>query len=242
MDSKLCGFYLKKNGSIKFKPDSFINYKCLENNYLRFFSYINLPNILGKNINETLHKLSVLKRIQKQNFKTLEFDKKIYIFKEENTDIFLKILYLYSLKQNRKNFFFSNIQNALTTYFLYNRFQYIKMKNSELLIMIFYRYYIDILKEIKNINLDNFSNYKELYKFLKKEGYVDIYYDKYKPYILKNYKKFYKKILGMTGLKKFINIYKSRIHNFNELDLSKVINLEIHSKKNKKIIKNKYIG
>ena len=116
------------------------------------------------------------------------------------------------------------------------------MKNSELLIMIFYRYYIDILKEIKNINLDNFSNYKELYKFLKKEGYVDIYYDKYKPYILKNYKKFYKKILGMTGLKKFINIYKSRIHNFNELDLSKVINLEIHSKKNKKIIKNKYIG
>ena len=241
MDSKLCSFYLKKNGSMKFKPDSFINYKCLENNYLNFFFYINLPNILGKNINETLHKLSVLKRIQKQNFKTLEFGKKIYIFKEEKTDIVLKILYLNSINRN-SNFFFGNIYNALTTYFLCIRFNYIKMKNSELLIIIFYVHYINILKENDNLNLNNFSNYRELYKYLKKTGKVDKFYTDYKTYILKNYKIFYKKLLQMKGLKKFINIYKPLIRNFNELDLTKVINIEIHNKQNKKLIKNKYIG
>jgi len=246
-DKTKCGYFLNKYGSIKFIPDSLYKYNlflCLLNNYLIFFSLINFDfnKIYGKTKTEIKEKKNILKYVEKNNLQvySIKLKKSIikhkdnfiyYIFKKENTDILFNIFFLnYIIRkdENMYNYFFGNIEKTLTTIFMIKRIQYIKESDKDILIMIFYQEYFGIISnelyEKYGITKDSFPNYKYLYKFLKKNGYVENYFKKYSKYILNSYKIFYSKLL----LHKEIDLYKKK-------EIKKILSLKdkIESQKNK---------
>ena len=116
------------------------------------------------------------------------------------------------------------------------------INDNEIYIKLFYKYYIKIIDSeiylLYNKKYDDFPNYRVLYDFLKKKGYVDYYYKKLVPIIKKNYRKVLNDI-DFSGLKKFKKQFIKDMKPFSKININKIIDVYYTNKKQNKIIKDK---
>lgn len=232
-----CGYFLTKYGNIKFIPNSMYKYNlflCVINNNLTFFSLINFDfnKIYGKTDKNINQKIEILKYAQENDLQIYRINLKksnyiYYIFKKENSDKIFNIFFLNNIIRKEKElykYYFGTIEKTLTTIFLIKKIQYVKESNKNILIMIFYQEYYNIISnelyEKYGITKDYFPNYKHLYIFLKNNGYVDLYFNNYSLYILKSYSFFYNKLLSH----KKIDLYKKK--EMKNIESLKTINLK----------------
>lgn len=256
LNKKYCNYYLKKNGKVKYLPNELNKYLCIIKKIINI-DYVRFPFIYSKNEDEFIKKLLILQYCKKFNLKYFRIPKiKIrrdfmIIFNDDiqgNKDTVINLLFLQYITDKNKdaeNFFYGNIKRYLITSFMIYKLKQQLTSNKNLLILIFFEIFIKEIEyeliEKYNKNSNDFANYNELYLFLKKTGYVDIYYNKYANNMIKNYKKFYKKLISFKELTKFkLKKYKE-IKNFKDIDLIKLINNYISDKFNKTYIKNKFI-
>jgi len=181
----------------------------------------------------------------------------IYIFKEKNLDKLLNILFFVNLLDTNKfnindvndiNYIENTdnkITNKLSVEFVLYKSKYRNIKNNKVLIYLFFKIYIYIIEDELfkkfNIKLDDFPSYTILYKFLKKNEYVDKFYNLYGSVIINNSKKINSHIASHSDLVKFKNEIKLKIHDFKNLDLLDLINNKIYQNFNKTYIKNKFL-
>ena len=93
MDINKCNkYYLKKNGTFRFYPNSMYNFillSCLINDDLLYVDYYNKIDILGQNKKELKEKENILKVIKKLKCLTYKIKYKhrtfYYIFKEDGS-------------------------------------------------------------------------------------------------------------------------------------------------------------
>ena len=244
-------YFLKKNGKINYYRNNinhFDNIDCIINDKINYNNF-DLSNLKSKNEDIFINKLLLLYKCVINKLNYIELHNNIYIFKNTNVKY---ILYTYFLQyinnkkyKNTYNFFINNDYNLYTTYFFIHYLFFNKKKNkNESLIYVFYELYIFIQK--KNIylkykkKLNDFENFNKLYIFLKKNNYVNEYYNKYVPYILKNYKKIYDKFINNSLLPKFIKRKMKYIKNFNEIDFNELIHKYANKNFDKIYIKNKF--
>ncbi len=255
-------YFLKKNGKLNFnriKYNQEIAIKAVIKKYYNF-EYINFPpNLIKKNTNNkftfdyNLNLLLLYSYFQKnKNLYYVDYlDKNHkYIFLKNNKDYIMKFLYIKKNIYNHKKIFKSyeyNINNGIIKLIL--EYIYLKLlhntkyiSDDEIYIKLFYLYYIkNIQTEIYllyNKNYDDFANYRELYIFLKKKGYVDTFYKKIVPIIKKNYKKILNNI-DFSGIKEFEKKISHEIKPFSKISINKIINDNYTNKKQNKIIKDK---
>jgi hypothetical protein len=264
-----CGYYLQKNGTIKYFQDINYTYKrylCILNDILKFDGF--KLYIFGKNQDDIIENLLLLNYLKTQNLKYIILKKKtdeiIFVFKEKNKDAILNILFLLDLLDNNNfnmnninlldnsnNFDSNKVINLLILlsieFFIYKS-KYTKITNQKVLIYLFYKIYIykieEELNKKFNYNLNNFENYKVLYNFLKEKGYVNIFYNIYGPIIINNQKKIHKYLFNHPYLKKFklkFESNKSLIKNFSEINLTDIIDKKLFQNFNKVYIKNKFL-
>lgn len=255
LNKKYCNYYLKKNGKVKYLPYEFNKYLCITKKIINS-DFIRFPYIYSKNEDEFIKKLLILEYSKKFNLKYFIISKNlIFIFNDDikgNKDYAINILFLKYITNKNKDaekFFYGNIKKLLITSFMINKLIKQSISNDKLLINIFFEIFIKEIKyeliEKYNKNMNDFANFNELYLFLKKTGYVDIYYNKYANNMIKNYKKFYKKLISFKELTKFKLKKSKEIKNFKDIDLMKIINNIANNyapnKFNKTYIKNKFI-
>ncbi len=100
-----------------------------------------------------------------------------YFYREKDIDLFIKYYYLSNQLINIKNDW---LKKAGIQYLL-NKIKIPTMKEKQIYIELFYRYYaphlLDEVKEIYGTNILTFNNFEELYIYLNKKGYVKKYYD-----------------------------------------------------------------
>lgn len=264
-----CGYYLQKNGTIKYFQDINYTYKrylCILNDILKFDGF--KLYIFGKNQNDIIENLLLLNYLKTQNLKYIILKKKtddiIFIFKEKNTDALLNILFLIDLLDNNQfnidninlldnsnsntNNKLINLLILLSIEFFIYKSKYTKITNQKVLIYLFYKIYIykieEELNKKFNYNLNNFQNYKVLYNFLKDKGYINIFYNNYAPIIINNQKKIHKYLFHHPSFKNFklkFESNKSLIKNFSEINLTDMIDKKIFQNFNKVYIKNKFL-
>jgi hypothetical protein len=251
-----CKYFLKKNGKYIYYPTNLHDdILCLLNNFKKI-SLVKFPLLIGKNEDQIIEKLLILQYLKKQNFKYVKtINKKnneknnyyIYIFNEKNIDLYYFILYLKKIIKEKKvfNYYYGNTLKILTTQFMYIKMISPSYNNNKILIQIFYKYYLPLLsKELHskyNLNSVDFANYNDVYLFLKKHGYVDKYYNNYSKIILKNYKKYYNKIVNDSNFEKFKNKKLKNIKNFSDLNILELVDKYVNKKFNINCIKNKFI-
>jgi hypothetical protein len=247
-----CNYYIKKNGEILYNPYELDNIICLFKQNI-FYSQIYGDIIILKNKNIIIKNLLIIAYIQKHsNLKYFKLrDNSIIIFNEEKIksfDNFLNIIYI--IENNLDNLYKKNdILNVLCLEFYYYRnCYYKKISDKKIIVYLFYMFYIYLIEneiqEKYNINIKiEFSNYKELYIFLKKKGYVKKYYNYYYNYILTNYINVYDSYVKKNKNKLIKNRIKmvKKIEYFNNIDLKYIIDNEIPLNIDKQYIKNKFI-
>ena len=142
-------------------------------------------------------------------------------------------------------FFLKDVINFLTIGYINRKYTYSDMNDKRIFIFLFYKIYIHSISTelyIKyGVHLLDFSNYNKLYIFLKKEGYVDKYYNKIVPKIIKNYNKVYKKFADDVRLGDFKKAITKKIKSFKNMNILKLIDKDVHPNFNKEYIKNKFI-
>jgi len=235
-----CGNYLTKNGKLLYTPTNrFYSYICILKKII-YLAIIKFPDLYGINEDEIVYKLLLISYCKKKNLKYIKIDKnRILLFNGNIKNIEDIVL----------NFYIINNSNPLSSEswmlnnFIFKRFlNSKKITNDELFIKIFYEYVIRYKKDfekIYNIIYDDIQNYNELYKKLKKIGYVKFFYNQMVPYILKNYKKTYKDM--NESLKNKRKKYIKKIKNFSTINIMKLIDKDIIINYNKTYIKNKFI-
>lgn len=249
-----CDYYIKKNGKIKFFPYMYDRYLCMINN-IDPISVVMFPYLYDKDEDALAKKIFILYVMQQRNFKYIKINDslnknnnyQIYLFDESKKDIVLELLFLVYIYESDKkidNYYFGTKLRALSTIFMISKLLY-KKSDKEILILIFYTSYITIIKndiyhKYKK-ELSDFKNYNDLYIFLKKNGYVDKYYNYYADKMIKNYNKFYKKIINHPELIDFKDNYKKKIKDFKKINLVKIIDKYVNNRFNKEYIKNKFI-
>jgi hypothetical protein len=209
-----CDFFLKKNGKYKYIPNNNDNkIYCVLKNYLKVCEINNFNQYTN---------LFLINSAKKKNLKYIKEKNKILCFYNKNIDIALFLLYRKNLLYNKEMIMklFSNNLKTLTYIFMINKLVNIKILNKDLFIKIFYNHYIfmienELEKKYKK-NINSFSNYHELYMFLKDKNYVKKYYNVYVPKIIKNYKKMYNYIISQKDYKLFIK-KKHMIKNFKDI-------------------------
>ena len=262
INTKLCDYYLNKDGKIIYIPlNPYKKFLCLINK-IKLINIIPFPYLHGKDEYEIINKLEILLYIKKNNFKFLKINLKddiyekntlIYIFNSniKNVEnIVLNLSFFQYLNNNEKmdNYIkkSNSLLNRLTIEFIFLKKIYKKISNEKILIQIFYEYYIKSYEiksflEKNNLTLNSFKNYNDLYIFLEKNKFVHKFYNIYSKDIIKNYKKIYDKISLSNECKEYKLEIKKYIENFDDVDLLKIINKYVDNKFNKKIIKNKFI-
>ena len=254
-------FFIKKDGKINFKLNKYIQEIGIKGVIMKYynFDYVKFPNLIKNNNISNIGmeynlNLLLLYNYFKQN-KNLYYidyldDKHKIVFLKNNIDYVTKFLYIKKqIYENKKIFkteeynINNNIIKIIVEYInqllLHNK-KY--LNNNEIYIKLFYQYYLrNIETEIYllyNKKYCDFANYRTLYIFLKKKGYVDYYYKKLVPII----KKYYKKILNnidFSGLKKFKKEFIKDIKPFSKININKIIDDNYTNKKQNKIIKDK---
>lgn len=247
-----CNFFLKKNGKIikeyYYSDYLYNNYLCISNN-IKYVGIIQFPKLYGKNENEIIKKLLILNYIQKKDMKYIQIKKNIdddgnssiYFFNDEHKDLALTIYFF----QKSKYLNISTMIKSLTLSYILLKLVYNNLTNTKIFTNIFYSTYLNnIRKEIYtkfNKKLSDFSNFNNLYIFLKKKGYVDTFYNVYKPEILKNYKKIYDELINNPKLIPFKKNKLKNIKNFRDIDLLELVDKYVNNNFNKIYIKNRFI-
>jgi hypothetical protein len=248
-----CKYYLSKNGKIKFLPKIYDSYLCMIDN-INLISIITFPYLYDKDEDSIIKKLVILYIIQKKEFKYIKINKfitssnnyEIYLFDESKKDVVLEIMFFSFITKTKEmdNYYYGTRVNSLSTSFMIHKLLY-NMTNKDLLIFVFFSSYIQMIRNNiyykYNKELNDFRNYNYLYIFLKKNGYVDKYYNFYAVRMIKNFNKFYKKIINHPEIKEFKNQNKQKIKDFKKINLIKLIDKYVNNKFNKENIKNKFI-
>jgi hypothetical protein len=249
-----CDYYIKKDGKIIFLPYLYDKYLCIINKF-NLINIVTFPYLYDKDEDSIAKKLFILYILQQQNLKYIKINEpldknknyKIYLFDESKINTVLELtflVYIYEKDKKIYNYYFGTKLKALSTVFMINKLMYNKT-DKKILILIFYTFYIDIIRhDIYNKykkNLNDFKNYNDLYIFLKKEGYVDKYYNYYSSRMINNYNNYYKKIINHDELQDFKDNYKKKIKNLKDINLIKLIDNYVNNKFNKEYIKNKFI-
>jgi len=250
-----CNYFLKKNGKIIYYPftinDDFL---CVLNNFKKI-SIVQFPLLIGKDEDQIIKKLLILQYAKKKNLKYIKHNDKsnetnnywVYIFSEKNIDLYFFFLYLEKITKEKKifNYYFGTITKTLTTIFMFLKITSPKSNNNKLLIEIFYHDYFKMLYEELynkyNVVRNDFQNYQTIYLFLKKHGYVDKFYNVYSKIMLKNYKKYYNKVINDPKFEKFKNKKLKNLKNLSDLNILDLVDKYVNKKFNKKYIKNKFI-
>ena len=241
-DISYCSYFLQKNGKFIYTPiDRFRDYICIIKK-IKYATLIKFPYLYGKNEDEIVYKLLLMLQCQKKNLKYIKIDKNnIFLFNDDvkNIEDIILNLYIYIKKFKVIK---TDIENILNK-FMFNRLLTSKkISNEKIFIEIFYKHILENKKDIEEhygINMNNIKNFNELYKKLKKGGFVNEYYNTLVPYILKTYKKKYKNISKI-----FDNIrsnYIKKIKKFSNINIFKLIDQDIITNYNKTYIKNKFI-
>jgi hypothetical protein len=253
-------YQLNKNGKINFyqhKYNQEIGIKGVISKYYNFDYIVFPPNLIkknnkSKNILEYNLDLFLLYSyfIKNKNLYYVNSGNNKYIFLKNNKDYIIKYLYIKNNIHLHKKIFKS------FEYDMYNTiidliFEYIFLlllhnkkytKDSEIYIKLFYQYYLNNIKSeiflLYNKKYSDFANYRELYDFLKKKGYVDTFYKKLVPIIKKNYKKVLNNI-DFSGIKEFKKEFIKEMKPFSKININKIIDEYYTNKKKNKIIKDK---
>lgn len=252
-----CKYYLQKNGKMIFLPKNHYKYFCMINDIgiIDFIDFKYLENIDEEII---LKKILILYVLGQKKFKYLKIknnyksSKKIknnydyLLFHESKLNIVIKFLFHFYIINNDKNMYnFYNSTNIrkLSTQFMIYKLMFNKT-NKTTLIKLFYTLYIKLIEnEIYkkyNKKYSDFENYKKLYIFLKKKGYVDKFYNNYSNKIIKNYNKYYNKIADHYEFKNYEKKAKIFIKDLKDLNFTKIIDQYIDKNYNKIYIKNKF--
>lgn len=243
-----CSYFLEKNGKILYQPTNrYYPYLCLIKK-IKYASLINFPSLYGKNEDEIVNKLLLISYLKKMKFKYIEIDKNsIFLYNNEIKNIEDIILNLHNMENSPENDS-ENIYNLkkITLQFILKRLLTSKKISDEnIFIEIFYSYIMNTITHKYltkyHVDINNIPNYRELFKLLKKFGFVDLYYNKYVPYILKNYKKIYKEIQKIQDTNELRKIYRKKLKNFNDINIFKLIDKDVINSYNKTYIKNKFI-
>lgn len=250
-----CKYFLKKNGKYLYFPinNFYSNYLCILNKITIAYP-VSFPNLYyAKNENDIINKLLIFNYIKKNNIKYIKLNNNfIYLFNnniENSIEIGINLLFLAhitSIDKKLYDYFYGNIVKTLTTCFMISRIRTRFVSDKKILINIFYEFYISSyqfkneLEKKYNKTIRDFENYNKLYIFLKKTGFIDRFYNNYALKIIKNYKKFYNKILEDDRLKKYKIKKQKEIKNF-DIDLLEIIDTHINNNFDKKYIRNKFI-
>jgi hypothetical protein len=237
-----CSYFLKKNGKLIYIPiNRFSDYICIIKK-IKYAMVIKFPYLYGKNEDEIIYKLLLISYCKKKNFKYIKIDKNhILLFNNDikNIENIILNLYIYTIKMKFKILHDENIMDK----FIFTRLLTSKkISDEKIFIEIFYNdvlKYKKIIKEHYNIDINDVQNFNELYKKLKKVGFVNDYYNTLVPHILKTYKKKYKKISKSLDGKR--NNYIKKIKKFSNINILKLIDQNIITNYNKTYIKNKFI-
>ena len=143
------------------------------------------------------------------------------------------------------NDFEKELINKLSINFFVYKSKYAKIENNKVLAYLFFKIYIyliedELLKKF-NILLDNFASYTDLYKFLKKNEYVNKFYNIYGPIIINNSNKIYNYIMSNSALYEFKKKVNLKIKDFGEIDLNYLIDKKMYQNFNKIYIKNNFL-
>ena len=135
---------------------------------------------------------------------------------------------------------YNNTKNLNYLFAYYRNLFSKEIKNSTILTIIFYNYFItkEKLKKLK-INISKIANYHELYLVLQKKHVVSQYYNNIAPSMIQNYKtisKYCNKILLLNN--KIIN---NHFKDFNKINILKLIDKYGINKTDKKYIKDNLI-
>ena len=237
---------LLKNKILFYKNIILINYK---NNYKKIYININQDSYIKGAIQ--IYFLSKLKyKIISYKYGNEQESTYYYFYRDENYNDILK--YIYVLKYINEQDFENNYSKNMNVFIKYMAIQYylckLKFKNNvtntDFFIAIFFRFYILALKDeiVKkygiNVVLD-FSNYHNIYLFLKEKNYVSIFYKKIKKEIIQEYNKFkifmkdkeniilneVSKMIRVNDLNSNINLKKLNLTENNITKIKKNINL-----------------
>ena len=205
---------IRKNGKfnqyLKYKEKNINEYVCLFQNKSIFYEEeIDINNSKDENLKKIKYKLEkyiyenniikIFNKLVKFKYYISFYDKKNYIYLQKNINKLCQYLYLIKNEYNFKSK--KNFIKKLAIVFKLNKLRYPKLNNMNLYIQIFYSYYVislidKVYKKYKINLINDFDNYHEVYKFLKKKGYVLKYYNEIIPKIrikTKNINKLLKK-------------------------------------------------
>ena len=222
-------FYLEKNGKYKnnlFHAD-YLDLLSVLFEY-KYWNDIYIPPVFLSESEENFNNLILVSEYIARGEKKMlyyEFDdgKKIFFLDEHKEYVIYRLFmrYITDVSRTAKQFFTGTLEKRLIRSYLITRLSY-KRESKDIFISIFYNVYVkdpkiqDELKRKYNISLSDFENYHKLYLFLKKEGYVDIYYNKYVPLMIKNYKKYLKKLLGYKSYDRVRDVLINNFKPFSE--------------------------
>jgi hypothetical protein len=256
-------YKLNKNGKINSYSNNYNQEIGIKGVIIKYynFDYIKFPpnlikknnsskNILGHNLNLLLLYSYFIKNknlyyINNDNNKDYKF-----IFLKNNMDNIIKYLYIKTRILENKKIFISNdydINNNIIKLifgYIYLLLLHNKKytKDNEIYIKLFYQYYLNIISIeiylLYNKKYADFANYRVLYDFLKKKGYIDTFYKKLVPVIKNNYKKVLNNI-DFSGMKEFKKKIYKEMKPFSKININKIINQYYPNKKENKIIKDK---
>jgi hypothetical protein len=240
-------FFLKKDGKINYNPNIYYQYLCMEK-CIHKISRMQFPLLQSFSEDMVISKLLVLHRIQQNNYNYIFTNNSITLIDNNYIDTYLNLLFLEKIKEEFNDYISEGFDKWLSYNFYQCKLFYNLLNDNEILILIFYNYYIkhesfkDELYESFNKTIKDFRNYNELYLFLKKHKYVDTYYKLYGKYAIKNYTYVEDKVLNHPKINNFKKIYIKKIKKFSSFNLLKIINKKnIDNKFNIKYIKNKFI-
>ena len=256
---------IKKDGTFKhqifFLEKKIYEINCLLKNKVLFYTNILYYKKLSVNINSYSYITQGIQSyiLSRLKYKIISYRNKnkndqeitdYYIYKDENYNEILK--YIYALKYINEQDFENNYTKNMNIFIKYMGIQFylckLKFKsnvtNADFFIAIFFKFYILALKDeiIKkygaNVILD-FSNYHNIYLFLKEKNYVSLFYKKVKKEITKEYNKFKNfikdkeniifseipKMIRVNDLNSNINLKKLNLTENNITKIKKNINL-----------------
>jgi hypothetical protein len=190
---------IMKIGYISRKNIYYHEKKCLLDNKITFFFIDNVSDYEK----EYLHSFKF-----NENINHIIYNNNLICYKEKNYEkimIFLYIEFILFPKINNND----TITKIAYEYYLYKLKFGSHVSDNILFINLFYGYYItsitnEIIKKFGVNIMTDMGNYHELYLFLKKNGYVDIFYKSIKKDIIKEYKQIHKNINAIPK-KKIIN-------------------------------------
>ena len=217
-------------------------------------NYINSEEL---NINKILFYI-YLKKIKNLYYIDNPFNNNIKLFfYKNNIDYAIKTIFLRNIYDDKIKIKDNNTKNKFNIYISRNIFfifslifltYYISYKpkyidENNIFVKMFYKNYIfEIRSEIKllyNVDYKNFSNYKDLYNFLNKKGYVKRYYNEIVPNVKKMYKRILYTIENSNAYKKLKNMIIKKIKPVSKIDINKIIDERYTNKDENKYIKNK---